>query len=77
MNNHQLLSPDEVAGRLGVAVSTVLKWIRHGRLKAYRCSRKTIRLDWDEVLRRIHEPHGPRTSLEGANPRSVLSADGT
>ena len=56
MKTLDLLPPEVVAARLGVTVSTILKWIRRGRLRCYRCSRKTIRLDWDEVLDAIRDP---------------------
>jgi len=46
----ELLSPREAAARLGVATSTVLKWIRNSHLPAFRRGRKVIRLPWARLL---------------------------
>jgi excisionase family DNA binding protein len=69
MTSNDLLTPDDVASRLGVAVPTVLKWIRRGRFRAYRCSRKTIRLDWTDVLAAIRTPVGDTTNAKAQGSR--------
>lgn len=66
MTVHDLLTPDDVASRLGVAVPTVLKWIRRGRIRAYRWSRKTIRLDWADVLTAIREAQSCEGAADGS-----------
>ena len=40
----------EYAERLGVARSTLLRWIRDGRIPSLRLSAKAIRLDWSAVV---------------------------
>lgn len=48
-----LLTPREVADRLGASVLTIRKWIREGRIPAIRLGERFIRLDWDEVVATI------------------------
>jgi excisionase family DNA binding protein len=47
----EYVTPQEVADRLGVSVSTVRRHIVRGSFPAYRLGPKgtAIRLDWDEV----------------------------
>ncbi len=46
-----LLSPAEVAVRLGVSIATVRRHIRAGRFPAYRLGPEgsAVRLDWEEI----------------------------
>ena len=44
-------SPKQLAQRHGVQPETILRWIREGRLKAEKSTRKVIRIEWQEWLR--------------------------
>lgn len=46
----ELVSPKVAARRLGVARGTVLRWIREGRIPAFRCGQRYIRLSWPQTL---------------------------
>jgi len=64
------LSPKDIAEELRVSVSTVQRWIRQGRLRAYRLSYRGYRVrreDLDDFLER----HAtiPPTASEGGQER--------
>jgi excisionase family DNA binding protein len=46
----QLITLKEAADRLGVHVSTVRSWVRSGRVPAFRCGRRFVRVDWATIL---------------------------
>ena len=51
-----LLRAKEIAQELGVTTNTVLRWIRVGKLKAFRLSTGTIRIaqeDYQEFLSKV------------------------
>jgi len=52
-NEPEFLTVEEVANRLRVHEDTVLRWIRAGRLKAYKIGRdyRIERTDYEEFLR--------------------------
>ena len=47
----ELVTTREVAERFGVAVSTVRRWVRDGRIPYVRVSKRTVRFDLEEVER--------------------------
>jgi excisionase family DNA binding protein len=51
----ELLTADELAGRLRVKASTIKKWTRAGWLPAVRVSPKVVRFDLVEVDRALRE----------------------
>ncbi len=48
-----LIAKEEVARRLGVSTSAVLKWQRQRRIPSYRFGRKCRRYDFQEVLKTL------------------------
>jgi excisionase family DNA binding protein len=71
----ELLSPQEAAGRLGVSVYTVRRWIKEGKLRAFKPG-KEYRLrepDLEEFLRaREVRPKAPRRSPAEPSFNDVL-----
>jgi excisionase family DNA binding protein len=63
MKNDELVSPTTVAERLNVRPETVRRWIREGRLRAFRCGPKVIRLSWKRTLEALEQE--PRQEGEG------------
>jgi excisionase family DNA binding protein len=63
MQNDELVSPTVAARRLHVRPETVRRWIREGRLRAFRCGPKVIRLSWKRTLEALEQE--PRQEEEG------------
>jgi excisionase family DNA binding protein len=51
-----LLAPQELAERLAVKPSTVLRWAKQGRIPAVRPTRRVIRFDVAAVLQALRTP---------------------
>ena len=47
----ELVTTREVAERFSVAVSTVRRWVRDGRIPYVRVSKRTVRFDLEQVER--------------------------
>lgn len=60
----ELVSPTVVAKRLGVRPETVRRWIREGRLLAFRCGPKVIRLSWEKTLEALQNGRASKKRLE-------------
>ena len=55
MSQDELLTPDQLARRLGVRPRTIREWARKGRVPAMRLSRKVVRFDWETVLSALRQ----------------------
>lgn len=53
MEPRAMISPKEAARRLGVSAETIRDWIRDGRLRASKLTRRTIRIPVADVERLI------------------------
>jgi predicted site-specific integrase-resolvase len=53
MRSTELLTADELAGRLRVQPTTVRVWSRQGKIPTVRLSAKVVRFDWDAVLKSL------------------------
>lgn len=49
----RLITTAEVATTYGVSLTTVHRWIKDGRLSAYRVGPRFLRVDADEVERQL------------------------
>lgn len=65
MNENITLSV--AAKRLGLNPSTLRRWVREGRIPAYRSGVKFVRVSWEEIL----------ASLARSRPEAVRDADET
>lgn len=68
MNENELLTSEEVMAMLKISKSTLLRWIRNGRLRAHRAGEKLLRFRRDEVLKMLREYEVQPTSSQ--TPRS-------
>ena len=55
MSNKQLLTPVELAARLNVETSTILRWVKTGKIPALRVGARTIRFDQSLVEQTLQE----------------------
>lgn len=53
MNGTELLTADELAGRLHLRPSTIKRWAREGRIPSVRPSPKVVRYDLAAVVEKI------------------------
>ena len=51
----KLLTTAELAERLGVSTATILQRVKAGKLPVIRLSAKTVRFDYQAVLRRLRQ----------------------
>jgi excisionase family DNA binding protein len=65
MNGTELLTADELAGRLHVRPSTIKRWSREGRIPAVRVTPKVVRYDLAEVVRAINAGQRPQGVANG------------
>lgn len=65
MKPHEYLSTREIAERLRVTPKTIRLWLKSGRLRGLRCTRRTIRLRWSDVLDKLREGERQR-AVKGA-----------
>ena len=61
--NHDLLTAEQLAERLGVKPRTVRAWLRTGLIPASRLTRKVIRYDLGQVVAALKQ----RQEAEGVN----------
>jgi excisionase family DNA binding protein len=76
--NEELLSPEQAGERLGVSVYTVRRWIKEGRLRAFKPGKEyRIRAsDLEEFLRaREVRPKAPRRSPFEPSFNDVLAGE--
>ncbi len=59
MNGTDLLTADELAGRLQVRPSTIRRWAREGRIPTARLSPKVLRYDLGAVVQAIRTGQKP------------------
>lgn len=52
----ELLTAEELAGRLKIRPDTVKTWARQGRIPAMRLSPKVLRFDFDDVRESLSKP---------------------
>ncbi|NCB50915.1 MAG: DNA-binding protein [Clostridia bacterium] len=45
-----LLSPKQAADKLGVCTTTILRYIKDGKIKVSRLSKQTIRIDENDLM---------------------------
>ncbi len=56
MNDAEFLSPAEAAGKLGIHLITVYRWVASGRLKAKKLVNRQLRIAAKEVDRLLNKP---------------------
>jgi len=66
MSLETLLSPEEVAERLGVSRLTAVRWLRSGKLKGQKFGRKTVRMLASDLDAFMHQRQ-PRLTLVDAS----------
>ena len=74
---HDFYTVSEAARWLSVSPSTIWRWIRNGKLSAYRVGEHSIRIkrvDLETVISPIHLPEEPRELFEQYDPAAVLAA---
>jgi len=59
----QLLTICETADRLQINSQTLRRWIRDGKVPAYKIAPGSVRLKWDEVLATLLTPIEPVTAV--------------
>jgi excisionase family DNA binding protein len=82
MAEEKLLTPEEVAARLGMAPLTVIRWLRAGKLPGRKLGRKFWRMraaDLDAFIQepprlRLVEPPAPSTSAAEVTPQARKAA---
>lgn len=56
----ELVDAEVIARDLGVTTTTIIKWVRQGRIPAFKATQKTIRFDrqavMDTLAGRAHAP---------------------
>ena len=65
----ELTTLDEAAQRLGVHVTTLRRWIREGRVPAYRLGSRFVRVDWKQVIQAISREGSRRSPTDPATAR--------
>lgn len=48
-----IVSLEQAADRLGVHIATLRKWVREGKVPAYRVGGRFVRVSWPELLQAI------------------------
>lgn len=68
MSEDTLLSPEQVAERLGVARLTAVRWLRSGKLKGQKMGRKTVRMKASDLDAFIDQQPPPLTLVDTTAP---------
>jgi excisionase family DNA binding protein len=63
-----LLSPEDVAERLGVSRLTAVRWMRSGKLKAEKLGRKTVRMWASDLDAFMHQRQPPLSLVDTTAP---------
>jgi excisionase family DNA binding protein len=75
MSEDTLLSPEEVAERLGVARLTAVRWMRSGKLKAEKLGRKTVRMKASDLEAFIDQQPPHLTLVNAPAPASTPATE--
>lgn len=70
-NKNELLTSEEVMAVLKISKSTLLRWIRNGRLRAHRAGEKLLRFRRDEVLKTLRQYEVQPTSSQTSRSQAV------
>jgi excisionase family DNA binding protein len=68
MSEDTLLSPEQVAERLGVSRLTAVRWMRSGKLKGEKLGRKTVRMWASDLDAFMHQQQPPLTLVDTTAP---------
>lgn len=58
MEHTEILTAEELSKRLKVSPDTVLLWAQQGKIPKIKVSAKTVRFDWQEVVRALTATDG-------------------
>jgi len=72
---HEILTADEIANRIRVRRSTIVRWVGQGIIPAIRPSPKILRFDPEAVILALKE-RANEHAAEDSSPTSGECADG-
>ena len=64
MAQHEIVTADELARRMQLRPQTIREWARSGKIPCMRPTGKTVRFDFDRVLKALSDS---RDRYDGAN----------